>query len=51
VPDQDCCQLFVPNPATKARFDSGDAETHFDVQEMVAQGLAQSADEEFTFPL
>jgi thiamine biosynthesis protein ThiI len=53
VPDQDCCQLFVPkHPATKARFDEvADAETHFDVQEMVAQGLAQSADEEFTFPL
>ena len=34
VPDQDCCQLFVPkHPATKARFDEvADAETHFDVK-------------------
>jgi tRNA uracil 4-sulfurtransferase len=53
VPDQDCCQLFVPkHPATKARFDEvAEAESHFDVKEMVAQGLAQSANEEFTFPL
>jgi thiamine biosynthesis protein ThiI len=53
VPDQDCCQLFVPkHPATKARFDDvAEAESHFDVQELVGQGLGQSAREEFAFPL
>jgi thiamine biosynthesis protein ThiI len=52
VPDQDCCQLFVPkHPATKARFDEvAQAETHFDVKELVALGLEKSAAEEFTFP-
>lgn len=52
VPDQDCCQLFVPkHPATKARFDEvEEAETHFNVEESVAQGVANSATEDFTFP-
>lgn len=52
VPDQDCCQLFVPkHPATKARFDEvAEAETHFDVKELLAQGVEHSAHEEFTFP-
>lgn len=52
VPDQDCCQLFVPkHPATKARFEEvEEAETHFNVQESVAQGVANSATEDFTFP-
>lgn len=52
VPDQDCCQLFVPkHPATKARFDDvAEAETQFNVQELVRQGVDNSATEDFTFP-
>jgi len=52
IPDQDCCQLFVPkHPATKARFDeTNDAETHFDVDALLAEGLEKSVMEEFTFP-
>jgi thiamine biosynthesis protein ThiI len=52
VPDQDCCQLFVPkHPATKARLDEvTQAESRFEVNELVAEGLAKSAAEEFTFP-
>jgi tRNA uracil 4-sulfurtransferase len=53
VPDQDCCQLFVPkHPATKARFDEveGD-ETKFNVNELIRYGLENAAEEEFRFPL
>ncbi|MBM4262010.1 MAG: tRNA 4-thiouridine(8) synthase ThiI [Deltaproteobacteria bacterium] len=52
VPDQDCCQLFVPkHPATKARFDEvAEAETHFDVSELVRQGVENSVMEDFAFP-
>ena len=42
VPDQDCCQLFVPkHPATKARFDEvAEAESHFDVQGNGCPGIS-----------
>ena len=52
VPDQDCCQLFVPkHPATKARFDEVEAdEAKLDVQELLRYGLDHASDEEFTFP-
>jgi len=52
VPDQDCCQLFVPkHPATKARFDEVEAdEAKLDVRELLRYGLDHSRDEEFTFP-
>jgi len=52
VPDQDCCQLFVPkHPATKARFaDVEQDETKFDVQELLRYGIDNAAEEEFTFP-
>jgi len=52
VPDQDCCQLFVPkHPATKARFDEvADDEAKLDVKELLRYGLDNATDEEFKFP-
>jgi thiamine biosynthesis protein ThiI len=52
VPDQDCCQLFVPkHPATKARFDEVEAdEAKLDVKQLLCYGLDNASDEEFTFP-
>ena len=52
VPDQDCCQLFVPkHPATKARLDEVTAdEAKLDVNELVRYGLDNASDEEFSFP-
>jgi thiamine biosynthesis protein ThiI len=52
IPDQDCCQLFVPkHPATKARFDEvEDAESNYEPKEMLRFGLENAAEEEFNFP-
>jgi thiamine biosynthesis protein ThiI len=52
IPDQDCCQLFVPkHPATKARFDEVEAdEAKLDVNELVRYGLENASIEEFVFP-
>ena len=52
VPDQDCCQLFVPkHPATKAHFtDVEKDEASFDVKELVRFGVENAAEEEFSFP-
>ena len=52
IPDQDCCQLFVPkHPATKARFsDAEQDETKYDVSELVRYGVENAAEEEFSFP-
>jgi tRNA uracil 4-sulfurtransferase len=52
IPDQDCCQLFVPkHPATKARFDEvEDAESNYDPKEMLRYGLENATEEEFSFP-
>ena len=52
IPDQDCCQLFVPkHPATKARFvDLEDDESKFDVNELARYGVETAIEEEFTFP-
>ena len=52
VPDQDCCQLFVPkHPATKARFDEVEAdEATLDVPALLRYGIDNSTMEEFTFP-
>jgi thiamine biosynthesis protein ThiI len=52
IPDQDCCQLFVPkHPATKARFsDAEQDETKFDVSELVRYGVENAAEEELSFP-
>jgi len=52
IPDQDCCQLFVPkHPATKAELaDVEQAEAHYDAKEMVRLGVENAAEEEFGFP-
>lgn len=52
IPDQDCCQLFVPkHPATKARFHDVEAdEAKFDVGELLRYALDNASDEEFRFP-
>lgn len=52
VPDQDCCQLFVPkHPATKARFcDVESDEEKFDVKDLTRSGVENACEEEFTFP-
>src|SRR6266571_68450 len=53
IPDQDCCQLFVPkHPATKARFDDVEQdESKFDVNELMRNGVENASHEEFTFPI
>jgi thiamine biosynthesis protein ThiI len=53
IPDQDCCQLFVPkHPATKARFaDVEQDELKFAVKELTGYGLDNAAEEEFSFPV
>jgi thiamine biosynthesis protein ThiI len=53
IPDQDCCQLFVPkHPATKARFtDVEGDETKFDVNELIRYGIENTTEEEFSFPV
>jgi len=52
IPDQDCCQLFVPkHPATKAHLaDVEKDEASFDVKELVRLGVEGATEEEFTFP-
>jgi thiamine biosynthesis protein ThiI len=52
IPDQDCCQLFVPkHPATKARFSEVEQdEARFDVKEMLRYGVENAVEEEFSFP-
>lgn len=52
LPDQDCCQLFVPkHPATKARFDEVEAaELKYEVQSLVRYGVDNASKEEFAFP-
>ena len=52
VPDQDCCQLFVPkHPATKARFSDVESdEEKFDVKDLTRSGLENACEEEFIFP-
>src|SRR6266498_5814630 len=52
IPDQDCCQLFVPkHPAIKARFaDVEHDEARFDVNELVHYGIENATEEEFNFP-
>jgi thiamine biosynthesis protein ThiI len=52
VPDQDCCQLFVPrHPATKSTiWEAEAAEKDFDVQQLLRLGIEGAAKEEFSFP-
>ncbi|MGH7873100.1 MAG: tRNA uracil 4-sulfurtransferase ThiI [Candidatus Binatia bacterium] len=53
IPDQDCCQLFVPkHPATKARFSDVEAdEAKLDVKELLRYGIDNAIEEDFRFPL
>ena len=52
IPDQDCCQLFVPkHPATKAKpWEVEEAESKLDVAELMRMGIENTINEEFTFP-
>jgi thiamine biosynthesis protein ThiI len=52
IPDQDCCQLFVPkHPATKAQSrEVEEAEARFEVREMTRSAVEGAAREEFNFP-
>jgi thiamine biosynthesis protein ThiI len=52
IPDQDCCQLFVPkHPATKARLADVDrAESPLDLAALTRLGVDQAEFEEFKFP-
>jgi thiamine biosynthesis protein ThiI len=52
LPDQDCCQLFVPrSPATAAKPDEvAAAEALLDVEGLVASALAGVEEEAFAFP-
>ncbi len=53
VPDQDCCQLFVPkHPATKARFvDVEKDESKLDIKELLRYGFDNATNEDFIFPV
>jgi thiamine biosynthesis protein ThiI len=52
IPDQDCCQLFVPaHPATKAKLpDIKQAEDLLEISPMTQLGLDGAVSEEFRFP-
>ena len=52
LPDQDCCQLFVPrSPATAATLEEvRRAEEELDVPALVARGLGAAEDERHVFP-
>jgi len=52
IPDQDCCQLFVPkHPATKAKLrEVQDAESRYDVNELLRFGVENAEKEDFAFP-
>ncbi|HEY1266131.1 MAG TPA: tRNA uracil 4-sulfurtransferase ThiI [Candidatus Binatia bacterium] len=52
MPDQDCCQLFVPkHPATKSRLaDVEKAEERLDIAALVHTGAEQAEVESFEFP-
>lgn len=53
IPDQDCCTLFTPrHPATRARLSEVEAaEATLDIDAMIARATAESAVEEFQFPV
>ena len=52
IPDQDCCQLFVPrHPATKAKLtDVEKAESGLDLTALTQLGVEKAEIEEFKFP-
>lgn len=53
LPDEDCCQLFVPrHPTTRADADRiEDAERALPVEELVAKAVQDAVREEFRFPV
>lgn len=53
IPDQDCCQLFVPrHPATKAKLtDVENAESSLDLTALTQLGVENAAVEESKFPV
>jgi thiamine biosynthesis protein ThiI len=52
LPDQDCCQLFVPrNPATAARLEAvRRAETALDLEQLVGAATESTEERGFSFP-
>ena len=52
IPDQDCCQLFVPrHPATKAKLDEVErAESELDLPGLTRVGAENAELREFIFP-
>lgn len=52
LPDQDCCQLFVPrHPATKAKLsDVEETESRLDIPALTQLGAEKAEIEEFKFP-
>lgn len=52
IPDQDCCQLFVPkHPATKAQLrEVEEAESRLDVDQLTRLGVDNAEKEVFKFP-
>jgi thiamine biosynthesis protein ThiI len=52
LPDQDCCQLYVPrSPATAATLaEVREAESHLDVASLVSSAVAATEEERFTSP-
>jgi tRNA uracil 4-sulfurtransferase len=52
IPDQDCCTLFTPRPATRARrADVEAAEGQLPVADLVEQAVQGAAVEHFQFPV
>ena len=53
LPDQDCCQLFVPrHPATAARLEEVQrAEEALDAQALMTAAIEGTAEERFQFPV
>ena len=51
IPDQDCCQLFVPkHPATKARLgEVEEAESRIDIRELVRAGIENATMKDSAF--
>jgi thiamine biosynthesis protein ThiI len=52
LPDQDCCQLFVPrSPATAAHLPEAlAAERALDVRALLAAAVADTVEERFVYP-
>jgi thiamine biosynthesis protein ThiI len=52
IPDQDCCQLFVPkHPATKAQLrEVEEAESRLEIDQLTRLGIDNAEKEEFKFP-